>query len=61
MWGVDKAQLIQPTANVATFWWASSMLIEYTKDQSHQLELEMGPRSKSCELDTKVTSYLLVT
>ena len=35
------ARLFQPTATVAIFWWASSALIEYTKDEIPQQELEI--------------------
>ena len=54
-------QLFQPTATVATFWWASSFLREYTKDKSPQLELEVGPRGLLSNLDTSgmFTSALL--
>ena len=62
--GIHKtflAQLFQPSATVATFWWASSLLIEYTEHQSHQPEIKEGPRSKSCDLDTKYMFYILLT
>ena len=36
-------QLFQPTLIVATIWWASSFLRDYTKDKIAQLELEEGP------------------
>ena len=36
------AHLFQPTANVSTSWWASSLLTEYTKDKNTQLELKVS-------------------
>ena len=50
----------QPTVTVATSWWAFSLLIECTEDESPQQELEGGPHSKVCVLDTKFMFYLLV-
>ena len=47
-----SAQMFQPTATVATSWWASSFLREYTKDKSPQLELEVSPHGYSSDLDT---------
>ena len=54
-------QLSQPNANVATSWWASSLLIEYTDDEICQQELEEGLHSKYCDLDTTFEIYPLVT
>ena len=53
-------QLFQPTATVATSWWASNFLIKYTKDESPQQGLEEGQHIKSCDLDTKYISFLHV-
>ena len=56
------AQLFQPNATVTTSHWASSLLIEYTKDESPQQESEKGPHSKFGDLDTKYIyfTYLLL-
>ena len=56
----DNAQLFQPTATVAISWWASSLLIEYTEDKSPQLDLEVGLRNNSCELDTTLLLDILL-
>ena len=53
---VRISQLFQPTTNVA-----SSLLMEYTEDESPQREPEENPHSKSCGLDTKDMFYPLVT
>ena len=47
------SQMYQPTASVAPFLWAFSLLKECTDDESPQQELEEGPSRKSWELDTK--------
>ena len=46
-------QLFQPTVTVATSAWASSLLIEYTKDESLEYELNEEPGTKSWDSDKK--------
>ena len=53
-------KLFQPTAAVEISWWASSLLMEYTKDKSPPEMLEKGQHSKSYDLDTKNMFYLPV-
>ena len=63
--GHCKTRIISTTVStryhctVSTSWWAFSLLIEYTMDKRPQLDLELGPHSKSCELNTKDMFYLL--
>ena len=48
-----NSQLFEPTATVETSWWASSLFLECTEDESPQQELEESPQSKSWNLDIK--------
>ena len=52
-YNTQRTQLFEPTDTVATSWWASSLLIEYTDNESPQQKLEESLRSKSCDLDRK--------